>query len=169
MPDPTSVTREMVIKKAGLLFPQEDISQIISILDGYGHEAHHREADRVKMAALRLSNGKMERLQAFVETACNDYRDVLTIAEYPCQYRANMTNDTTVPLPEDPETFDSEQYQAWLDAEIDIARFYICVKCCGVGILPIFPETPGEDLSSHLPQWFCCPDCQGTGQPALRP
>jgi len=72
------VTRADVESKARLLFGDARAAEALAIVDAYGTESHEREVNRVKLAILEASDGKMARLPYFVKCAKIDYRDVLT-------------------------------------------------------------------------------------------
>ncbi len=65
------------------LFPSRSAKAVLDILDLYGVESYESERERVQMAILHLSQGSEDKLLQFVETAKQDYRDVLYWAEYP--------------------------------------------------------------------------------------
>ena len=68
------------------LFPEADIRQsVLSMLESYGADENDREPDRVRVAILKLSAGDAKKLQAYLDTAKIDYRDVLAMAEFPRQ------------------------------------------------------------------------------------
>lgn len=84
VPQPTpSVTAADVERLARREFPNQPLPEILAILGEYGTEDWHREADRVRAAVLKLSQGSLERLRYWTEQAKLDYRDVLSPAEYP--------------------------------------------------------------------------------------
>ncbi len=96
------------------LFPQEEEQELVlDILSQYGSGDFHREADRVRMAILKLAGKSTEQVRYFTLQACRDYRDVLAAAEYPkhMSYYPWREND--------PERLaqitaeDLEQYQSW--------------------------------------------------------
>jgi hypothetical protein len=58
-------------------FSEERIPEVLDILSEYGTESWYREEDRVKRDIVIISRGSMEKLQATVMLAKNDYRDVL--------------------------------------------------------------------------------------------
>jgi hypothetical protein len=96
------------------LFPQEEErDQIIDILGQFGGEDFQREADRVRMAILKLAGKSQEQVRYFTLQACRDYRDVLAAAEYPKQMGHYPWRE------KDPERLaqitaeDLEQYQSW--------------------------------------------------------
>ena len=73
-----TTTRADVVAKAIELFGEERAAAALALVDGYGTEIHEREVDRVKLAILEVSDGKLTRLPYFVKCAKIDYRDVLT-------------------------------------------------------------------------------------------
>jgi hypothetical protein len=99
------------------LFPVDDRGPAEAILDRYGSAPHEREALRVRVAALKLSGGKMTELERVIAHAKRDYRDVLAWAEYP-----EELIQPTWRLPEDQVArirgVDRAQYLAWLDEHI---------------------------------------------------
>lgn len=72
-----NATREALVSKAVALFG-EQAQQALALVDQYGAEPHEGEVDRVKLAILEVSEGKLSRLPYFVKCAKIDYRDVLT-------------------------------------------------------------------------------------------
>ena len=83
----TKLTRDLVIKKAREIFPGCDPADVLAILDMYGKAAHEPECERVQLAALKLSEGKLDRLRQMIVLAKEDFRDVIAPAEYP-EYEA---------------------------------------------------------------------------------
>lgn len=73
-----ATTREDVVARALALFGEVDAPRALTLVDEYGTESHEREANRVKLAILEVSDGKLTRLPYFVKCAKIDYRDVLT-------------------------------------------------------------------------------------------
>ena len=73
-----TTTRDDVVSLARALFGDDHAAQALALVDQYGIERHEREVNRVKLAILQVSHGKMTRLAYFVECAKLDYRDVLT-------------------------------------------------------------------------------------------
>lgn len=71
-------TRDDVVAKAVALFGEDRAAQVLALLDEYGTKSYEREVDRVKLAILEVSDGKLNRLAYFVRCAKIDYRDVLT-------------------------------------------------------------------------------------------
>jgi hypothetical protein len=100
-----------VIKR---LFPETDKRErVTEILGRYGSTAWQPEKDRVKLAILKLAGVDTEMIQYFTVQACRDYRDILTMAEYPNQI-ANpymMKNDPVGSAKMVQE--DLKQYEDW--------------------------------------------------------
>ena len=69
--------REAVEALAASLFGDAQWRDALALVDRYGTEPHEREVNRVKLAILEASEGKLSRLPYFVKCAKIDYRDVL--------------------------------------------------------------------------------------------
>lgn len=107
------LTADLVDALVGRLFAPELRGEAGSVLGHYGTEPDEREAIRVRVAALKLSEGSMERLLDLIAHAKRDYRDVLGWAEYPEEMR---TLTWRLPPAEQVRirTADRAQYLAWL-------------------------------------------------------
>ncbi len=82
-------TRDLVLKKLRDCFPDtRQSADALAILDTYGAGPDHPGRERVQLAMLMASEGRLERLQQLADLANNDFRDVLVKAEYPEQFRA---------------------------------------------------------------------------------
>jgi hypothetical protein len=79
-PAVTSADVERIVQRD---FGSDHVTEVSAILDEYGRESWHREVHRVRLAALKLAAGSIERLRHELEGAKRDYRDVLAAAEYP--------------------------------------------------------------------------------------
>jgi len=105
---------EALQKKLALLFPDPvDADLARQLLSEYGREEYEREAPRVRLAVLKLSGPNLEKVEEFVGTAKVDYRDVLALAEFPGQLRA-QTWKMNPEEKKELEAIDREQYEAWL-------------------------------------------------------
>ena len=97
------------------LFSPEAQAEAARVLAQYGTQPHEREEIRVRVAALKLSEGSLERLRDLIAHARRDYRDVLGWAEYPEEMRS-----LTWRLPRAEQVriraADRGQYLAWLAA-----------------------------------------------------
>lgn len=110
----TKPTRALVIAKIRQVFPERTVADVLALLDRYGAEDHHREKERVQLAILKLCDeATAPDLDAYVETARADYRDVLAWAESPNLFRGTSRKD-----PAEREkliALDRAQYRAWLE------------------------------------------------------
>src|SRR5262249_17352852 len=95
-------------------------ARAVAALKQYGIEPHQREAARVRLAILKLSDGDEPRLADLVSHAKGDYRDVLLWAEYPAEanetwsLRPNLTAEERARL-DNIRRADRQQYLAWLN------------------------------------------------------
>ena len=76
-----TISRDDVASKALALFGEGQVAEALVLVDEYGTQSHEREVNRVKLALLEVSAGRMTRLPYFVKCAKIDYRDVLTGAK----------------------------------------------------------------------------------------
>jgi hypothetical protein len=67
-----------VISAATRLFGEAHAQEALALVSEYGQAPHEREVERVQLAILEISEGKLARLPYFVKCAKIDYRDVLT-------------------------------------------------------------------------------------------
>lgn len=58
-------------------------NDVLTQLQTYGAHSFHREPDRVRLGILYLASRTPDRLDAYIDLACTDYRDLLSAAEYP--------------------------------------------------------------------------------------
>jgi hypothetical protein len=109
------LTAALVDALVARLFAPGDRAEASGLLTEYGGEAHEREAIRVRVAALKLSEGSLQRLRDLVARAKRDYRDVLAWAEYPEEMRIFTWR---LPPAEQARIHSSDraQYLAWLAA-----------------------------------------------------
>ena len=110
----TEPTRALVIAKIRRVFPERKVDDVLAVLDRYGQERHHREPERVQLAILKLCDeASAPDVAACVETACDDYRDVLAWAESPNLFRRTFCKDRAER--ERLIAQDEAQYLAWLN------------------------------------------------------
>ena len=109
------LTAALVEALVARLFSPEARADAASVLAQYSTQPHEREAIRVRVAALKLSEGSLDRLRELMASAKRDYRDVLAWAEYPEELRSPTWR---LPTAEQARirTADRLQYLAWLDA-----------------------------------------------------
>jgi hypothetical protein len=115
---PPEFTAEFVHRLVERLFPLEERAAASALLDGYGAAAHEREHLRVRVAALKLSAGRLAQLEWVMSHARQDYRDIVAWAEYP----EEMNQPTWRLAPREVERLraaDRSQYLAWLAAYRD--------------------------------------------------
>jgi len=124
-PEPVVLT-PLVIKKVRQLFPPDQQSEAISLLEKEcGHNLPFSEGDsaqdleRVRLAVIKLTGGSLAELQRQIDIARVDWRDVLSAAEYPeasgmgfVQY-SNLDERTRNEI----KMRDRQQYVAWLGEE----------------------------------------------------
>jgi len=84
-------------------------------MDEYGKENYEREIDRVQLDILKLANGKMDELQQAIKSAKSDYRDIISMAEYP----SSRWDTFKLPAEEKKQIYskDWQQYLAWANAK----------------------------------------------------
>ena len=108
----TSTDVERIVRRD---FPEEQFFAVTKVLQEYGSEKWHREPDRVRTAALKLSGGTTEGLRRAIDAAKRDYRDVLAWAEYPkCTKTGFWSHKLAFKEREQLYAEDWQQYQAWL-------------------------------------------------------
>ena len=108
---------EHLQQKLTALFPDlEQRATAEAELGRYGVGDHEPEAERVRLAVLKLAGGDLERLRINVRAAKGDYRDVLAWAEFPGQIKANSWR---LPAEEREQLIQADlaQYLAWLEQE----------------------------------------------------
>ena len=111
MNQPTpSVTRSDVERIVRRDFSSEDCATVMALLDYYGTESYEREKDRVQLAVLKLAAGSIDELLCQIQTAKLDYRDVLSLAEYP-SYRWSEKDEAKI---QKMYRDDWQQYSDWL-------------------------------------------------------
>lgn len=90
------------------------VGKVAAALQGFW--SSHTE--RAQAATLKLANGDLERLRKAVAVACQDFRDVLTPAEYPQYARVDPRKLTRA---EQEAVFDRdrEQYEAWFGGPVE--------------------------------------------------
>jgi hypothetical protein len=113
--------KSRILRKIISYWPNKDPKEITDLLDRYGSEDYHREKDRVYLAILKLSDGKLDLLEHYLDIALSDYRDVLAWAEYPEEMKLGYAAKSQL-QPEDVKALqqrDREQYLNWLDNDGD--------------------------------------------------
>lgn len=71
-------------KVLAALYPaRDDRDAVTAVLSRYGEERHHQEAPRIHVGILRLAGSDRAKLEELTRLACEDFRDLLCMAEYP--------------------------------------------------------------------------------------
>ena len=98
------------------LFPDEAVrTRVWSLLDGY----QAKEPHRVRVGILKAAKGEPEDIAALVRYASDDYRDLLTLAEYPLSSRRWALRDS------DPSKYaalqerEQRMYTNWLQCVLE--------------------------------------------------
>jgi hypothetical protein len=110
------VSRDDVERVARRDFAPSDYATVLAALNEYRSQSGTEQDDaRVHVAALKLANGDLEELRRHVAAAREDYRDVLSAAEYPGASIRWSALDS-LPDNERQNVYDSDwqQYQQWL-------------------------------------------------------
>jgi hypothetical protein len=74
-------TLELVTRVVERLFPPAERAAALGLVERYADD--DSEPARVRLAVLKLSEGRLDLLEHYVMAASRDYRDVLAWAEYP--------------------------------------------------------------------------------------
>jgi hypothetical protein len=99
--------------KLETMFPEDFTRRRVrKILLEYGHEAHEREPDRVRLAILKLAGAELRSVEKYTGYAQDDYRTILAWAEYPRQAREWVMPDADTRR----EMIDADlaEYENWL-------------------------------------------------------
>lgn len=96
-------------------FPPDSVARVLHALDAYGCESWHGEVPRVRLAILKLAGGNLKKLRAALTTATQDYRDVLSYAEYPTYFSAISPAEKDATKRRRAIDADWRQYRAWRD------------------------------------------------------
>jgi hypothetical protein len=113
IPKVTSADVERIVRQD---YPETQFDSVMAVLKGYEQSASgRRERPRVQLAALKLASGHLEALRTYVNTAIQDFRDVLGTAEYP-EYTEKGAFRRQLPDAEAQIIIDSDwkQYEEWL-------------------------------------------------------
>jgi len=93
-------------------FTEQDQEEARDILSNYGLEPSHKEILRVRLAALRLSDGNLQMLEDALDLALESYQDALCAAETPTYRKipANMPKEDVELVLEE----DYSDYKEWV-------------------------------------------------------
>jgi len=105
--------KEILKKKLINIFPDKiERSQAGQIIERYGVESCEVEHDRIQLAILKLSGSSLDSLKKNTQLAKEDYRDILSLAEYPKQSKSWSILDG--PKKQKMIEDDLSQYENWL-------------------------------------------------------
>ncbi len=96
-------------------FPPDQVAGVQGMLPESGTKDWHREVPRVRLAILKLADGDLRKLRATLKTADQDYRDVLSYAEYPGYFVTISPSEPDAAKRARAAIPDWEQYSAWLN------------------------------------------------------
>ena len=104
---------ELLGKKLFNSFPDESIrAKVRAILETYGSEKDQQEPNRVRLAILKLAGTEVPEIEKWAGLAKEDFRDILTWAEYPRQSKKWSAKGAEK---EQLIEADLNEYQAWLN------------------------------------------------------
>lgn len=108
--------KNILSRKLLKLFPDQSLrDEVIEILNTYGIETYEQEALRLRLAILKLSGNAptLDEVKLKTKYAKEDFRDILTWAEYPRQSKNSVMSEG--PKKQKLVDADREEYQSWLD------------------------------------------------------
>jgi hypothetical protein len=96
-------------------FTAAHVPEALAVLAEYGPATWHREPLRVRLAALKLAEGNLEKLRMAIDRAKRDYRDVLAPAEYPTFIQSSNRRGRSHSQDRQQVYIDDwQQYERWL-------------------------------------------------------
>ena len=106
--------KELLKSKLQSIFPDENHRERASdILNTYGLEDHEQEPYRVRLAVLKLSCSNITEIEKMTKHAKEDFRDILSWAEYPRQSKKWSMPDG--PKKQKLVQADKQEYEQWLN------------------------------------------------------
>ena len=114
-------TRELVLKKLKLAYPDPaDSAKVLTILETYQSDNEDAKI-RMHLAVLKLSGKNFEKLAAWIRLANEDFRDVISPAEYPeeCKNYGKQSSDLDAI-----RRRDFQQYEGWLLSD-EVTEFVV--------------------------------------------
>jgi len=93
---------------------QEQFGEVMTILDSIKIDSPQAK-NRIKVAVLKLADGKIDKLDKLVDKANVDFRDVIVLAEYPRNWKNGFDN---IPNKNRKKEYldDWNEYQDWLNS-----------------------------------------------------
>ena len=98
-------------------FPPDEVAGVLAALAAYGKQKWHNEVARVRVAILKLAAGHRDKLPGIIRTADTDYRDVLSMAEYPAYFTGVSPSETDEAKQTPAINADWTQYRRWFERE----------------------------------------------------
>jgi hypothetical protein len=111
------VTHKDVKRIALRDYGKAQLSQVLSILDEFGKQEWNNPSARVRLAILKLANGDLNKLMDNTKVAIEDFRDVLSAAEYPRYSREIGFDEVDKDYKRAVIDDDWRQYRQWLERE----------------------------------------------------
>lgn len=108
--------KKILERKLETLFPNaQEWAKASRVLASYGQEDYEQEPTRIRLAILKLCGQKptLDDTKTNTRYAREDFRDVLTWAEYPRQDNSRSLEDG--PENEELRRADREEYELWLN------------------------------------------------------
>ena len=109
-----NVTDDDVTRIAVRDFGESNLALVMSILKDFGEQEWNQPSPRVSLAMLKLADGDFIRLREATRVAIDDYRDVLSAAEYPGCMNDHDRYYLQSTILESVVDDDWKQYQEWL-------------------------------------------------------
>ena len=97
-------------------FPQLEFTEVEDVLKMYEYESGKRK-NRVYASILKLSGGDIELLKKWVEKANVDFRDIISLSEYPNYTQYAFEDNLSVEKKRQLIIADWTQYEVWLKKE----------------------------------------------------
>lgn len=112
----TTPTTDIVLMKVRQIFPNDDPTEILAILNLYGTDLYEGGRERIYLAALKLSDGNKDKLLSAIRLAKEDFRDVVIPAEYPGLDKIGFTEASELDAEGKRKLIEQDlhQYLSWL-------------------------------------------------------
>lgn len=115
IPQVTSGDIDRIVRRD---FPASLYDSVTAILNQYKEAVKTNGVYRVRLAALKVADGDIEKLRTTIQTANVDFRDVITEAEYPTIFQIGFPRESIDKSEKQRiEQEDWEQYEKWLHPE----------------------------------------------------
>ena len=111
------MTRDDVLRVIRRDFAGTPEADVLAMLDHYSKSDTVNGQSRVHLAIVKLSDSELNALRRHTDTACSDYRDVVSLAEYPEYSKHGFTKQFTAAERTAAIESDWKQYEQWLNKE----------------------------------------------------